>query len=107
MDNSTPTPTPDLDLMLQSAAKAEAMMKLLANARRLMILCHLVEGEKSVGQLADLVGLSQSALSQHLSKMKMLNLVKADKQGQMVFYSISNPEVEAILATLHSLYCKT
>lgn len=92
--------------MQRNAAKAEAMLKLLANAKRLMILCYLVKGEKSVGQLAALVGLSHSAISQHLAKMRDQELVEADKQGQMVFYRISNPEVEAILSTLYLIYCK-
>lgn len=95
-----------LEVMQRNAAKAEAMLKLLANAKRLMILCHLVKGEKSVGQLADLVGLSPSALSQHLAKMRDLKMVEADKRGQMVYYHISNPEVEAILSTLYLIYCK-
>lgn len=95
-----------LEVMQRNAAKAEAMLKLLANAKRLMILCHLVKGEKSVGELADLVGLSSSALSQHLAKMRDLKMVEPDKQGQMVYYRISNPEVEAILSTLYLIYCK-
>lgn len=95
-----------LEVMQKNAARAEAMLKLLANAKRLMILCHLVKGEKSVGQLADLVGLSQSALSQHLARMRDLEIVEADKKGQMVYYRISTPEVEAILSTLYLIYCK-
>ena len=95
-----------LDVMQRNAAKAEAMLKLLANAKRLMILCHLVKGEKSVGQLSDLVGISQSALSQHLAKMRGLNMVESHKNGQMVYYRISNHEVEAILSTLYLIYCK-
>ncbi len=95
-----------LEVMQHNAAKAEAMLKLLANAKRLMILCHLVKGEKSVGQLADLVDLSHSALSQHLAKMRDLKIVESDKQGQMVYYRISNHEVEAILSTLYLIYCK-
>ncbi|MDP3533209.1 MAG: metalloregulator ArsR/SmtB family transcription factor [Alphaproteobacteria bacterium] len=95
-----------LEVMQRNAAKAESMLKLLANSKRLMILCHLVKGKKSVGQLADLVGLSSSALSQHLAKMRDLKMVEADKQGQMVYYHINNPEVEAILSTLYLIYCK-
>ena len=95
-----------LEVMQRNAAKAEAMLKMLANAKRLMILCHLVKGEKSVGQLADMVGLSQSALSQHLAKMRLQGLVESNKQGQMVYYRIENPEVEAILSTLYLIYCK-
>lgn len=97
---------PSLIVMQRNAAKAEAMLKLLANAKRLMVLCHLVKGEKSVGQLADIVNLSQSALSQHLAKMREQELVIADKRGQMVYYRIGSPEVEAILSTLYLVYCK-
>jgi len=96
----------NIEVMQRNAAKAEAMLKLLANANRLMMLCHLIKGEKSVGQLSDLVGLSQSALSQHLAKMRDQGLVEADKHGQMVYYRIANPEVEAILSTLYLIYCK-
>lgn len=95
-----------LDVMQRNAAKAEAMLKLLANARRLMILCHLVKGAQPVGKLAELVGLSQSALSQHLAKMRDLGIVGTNKQGKMVYYQIDNPEVEAILSTLYLIYCK-
>jgi len=95
-----------IETMQRNAAKAEAMLKLLANAKRLMILCHLVKGEKSVGQLADLVELSSSALSQHLAKMREQGLVDSNKQGQMVYYRVTNPEVEAILSTLYLIYCK-
>ncbi|HEU5047578.1 MAG TPA: metalloregulator ArsR/SmtB family transcription factor [Rickettsiales bacterium] len=95
-----------MEAMQRNAAKAEAMLKLLANAKRLMILCHLVKGEKSVGQLVEIIGLSQSALSQHLARMRDQGLVEADKQGQMVFYRICNPEVEAILSTLYLIYCR-
>ena len=97
---------PGLEVMQRNAAKAEAMLKLLANAKRLMILCHLVKHEKSVGELAELVGLSQSALSQHLARMREQDIVETNKEGQMVYYRISNPEVEAILSTLYLIYCK-
>lgn len=95
-----------LEVMQRNAVKAEAMLKLLANAKRLMILCHLVKGDKSVGHLSDLIGISPSALSQHLTRMRNLNIVEADKKGQMVYYRISNPEVEAILSTLYLIYCR-
>jgi len=81
------------------------MLKQLANARRLMILCRLVEGEETVLNLAAQVGLSQSALSQHLIKLKSEGLVSSEKRGQKVFYKISEPSVQKILAVLHSIYC--
>ena len=97
---------PRIDQMQRNAGQAEAMLKLLANARRLMILCHLVKGGKSVGQLADLVGLSHSALSQHLAKMRALGMVEATRHGQEVYYRISDPNAEALLSTLYLIYCK-
>lgn len=95
-----------IDMMQRNAGQAEAMLKLLANANRLMVLCHLVKGGKTVGQLADLVGLSDSALSQHLAKMRAAGLVKADRHGQEMFYRISDPNAEALLSTLYLIYCK-
>jgi DNA-binding transcriptional ArsR family regulator len=96
----------NIETMKRNASKAASLLKLLANAKRLMILCHLVKGEKSVGELAELVDLSSSALSQHLAKMRQLNILDARKQGQTVFYKICNFEVEAILMTLYLIYCK-
>lgn len=93
-------------VMQRNAEKAEALLKLLANARRLMILCHLVKGEKTVGELEELIDLSQSALSQHLAKLREHSVVECEKRGQMVYYNISNPEVEAMLGTLYLMYCK-
>ncbi len=92
--------------MQRNAAKAEGMLKQLANAKRLMILCSLVGGEKSVGELAEIVGLSSSALSQHLAKMREAKLVDAEKRGQMVYYRISSMEAQALLSTLYLIYCK-
>jgi DNA-binding transcriptional ArsR family regulator len=90
----------------ENAKKAEAMLKILANQKRLIILCHLSDGRKSAGELTKLVKLSHSALSQHLSKMKNLNLVEDAKEGQEVFYSIKSYEVRAILSTLYLIYCR-
>ena len=103
---ATKNKSSDLQNMQKNSKKAEAMMKILANAKRLMILCHLIKGEKTVGELVELVSLSHSALSQHLAKMRALNLVETDKRGQEVFYRIESREVEAILSTLYLIYCK-
>lgn len=96
----------DLAMMQRNAAKAEALLKLLGNSKRLLILCHLLKAERPVGELAERVGLSHSALSQHLAKMRQLKVVKTRKHGQMVYYRIASPEAEAILATLYRLYCR-
>lgn len=88
------------------AAQAAAMLKALANEKRLMILCKLLElGEMGVMALSAEVGLSQSALSQHLAKMRDENIVGFRRDGQSVFYHVADPEVTRILATLKSIYC--
>jgi len=92
--------------MKENACKAEAILKQLANSKRLLILCSLLAGEKNVGDLAELVDLSQSALSQHLAKMRKAGLVEHEKCGQMVFYRISSMEAHALLSTLYLIYCK-
>ncbi|PZW50486.1 ArsR family transcriptional regulator [Humitalea rosea] len=81
------------------------MLTAMANAKRLMVLCHLLEGEKSVGQLAELVGLAPAALSQHLARMRDLRLVETRRDGQTIYYRLSSAEVEAMLETLYRLYC--
>lgn len=98
--------TPSMESMEQNAASAEKLLKLLANRHRLMILCNLVEQERSVTELIDIVGLSQSAVSQHLAKLKQEGVVSADKSGQQVFYRLASMEVNALLSTLYLIYCK-
>lgn len=88
------------------AADAVAVLKSIAHEGRLLVLCYLGEaGELSVGQLADRVGLSQSALSQHLAKLRAEGLVATRKQAQTVHYRIAEPKVTTLLAVLHDLYC--
>lgn len=103
---STENTTDSLAGMERNAKKAEAMLKVLANAKRLMILCHLVQSEKTVSEIADFSGLSQSAVSQHLAKMRAAELVEADKRGKEVYYRVGSPEVNAILSTLYLIYCR-
>jgi len=90
----------------RKAAGVAGLLGALANERRLMILCRLVEwGEANVGSLADAVGLSQSALSQHLAKMRQEGLVAFRRDGQTLWYRIADPRVEELFATLHRLFC--
>jgi len=96
----------NLEVMKKNSLKAEKMLKLLANSKRLLILCNLLRNECSVNELSELVGLSQSALSQHLAKMRQEGLVVTNKQGTTSYYRINKPEVEAILSTLYLIYCK-
>jgi DNA-binding transcriptional ArsR family regulator len=93
------------DLLETKARRVSTLLKAMGNERRLMILCHLVEGEKSVGVLEGLVGLSQSALSQHLARLRRDRFVRTRRQAQTIFYSIDSPEVLTVMRTLYTLYC--
>lgn len=96
----------DIDRMQVSAASASAFLQSIANEKRLLTLCHLVDGEKSVGALADLVGLSQSALSQHLTRLRRSALVATRRDGQTIYYRIADPRVQAVIALLYEQFCK-
>jgi DNA-binding transcriptional ArsR family regulator len=72
----------------------------------LLILCTLLEGERSVGDLVDTVGLSQSALSQHLARLRRDGLVRTRRASQTIYYRVAGAEAPAVLATLHSIYCR-
>lgn len=91
--------------MEEKAEEAARLLATLANSKRLLALCHLLQGEKSVGQLAELVDLSQSALSQHLARLRDLEIVETRREAQTVYYRLSSTEVAAILETLYSLFC--
>ena len=96
-----------IEEMEQGADKAVSLLKAMANHHRLIIFCCLLCGELSDGELNQKIGLSQSALSQHLALLRRDHLVKTRKEAQTVYYSLSSAEVEAIIATLHNLYCST
>ena len=88
-------------------AEATAVLRLLSNADRLKVLCHLaVEGELSVGQLLERIDLSPSALSQHLAKLRGEELVSTRKERQTIHYRVARQDVLEILEVLHRLYCK-
>ena len=91
----------------KKAEGVATLLKAMGNARHLMVLCKLVEhGEMTVGDLANEVALSQSALSQHLAKMRDEGLVAYRRERQTLWYRILDPRTETMLATLYQLYCK-
>lgn len=98
-------PSMDPSALQQKAGQASRLLKSLANERRLLIMCYLSQGEKSVGELEPMVGLSQSALSQHLARLRREHLVKTRRDAQTIFYSISSEESQAVLGTLYDIYC--
>ncbi len=89
-----------------NAREASRLLKALSNENRLLIMCQLVGGERSVGELVRLIGLSQSALSQHLAKLRHDSLVRTRRDAQTIYYSLASPEAEAVIATLYNLYCE-
>ncbi len=97
----------NLALFEDSAGQAARLLRVLGNERRLMILCQLAEGERSVGQLLLLVGLSQSALSQHLAKLREDGIVATRRESQMIFYRIIDPAALRVITTLAELFCPT
>lgn len=86
------------------AEEAAELLNALANKKRLMIVCHLLESEMSVNSLADAVGLSQSALSQHLAKLRALGLVATRREAQTIYYRAASQSVGAVIDTLYNIY---
>lgn len=91
--------------MANAAQKASELMKTLGHKDRLMVLCHLISGEKSVGELASLLDIPQSPLSQHLARMRKENLVSTRRDAQTIYYSISSREAAELIGLMHLLYC--
>lgn len=94
----------DAEAMARNAGAAAQLLKQLANEKRLMILCALVEGEQSVGALNAAVALSQSALSQHLARLREAGLVSTRRDGQLIYYALAGDKAPAVLQLLHVLY---
>lgn len=95
----------NLSELQESARRASALLKAMSNEHRLLILCQLLHGEKSVGELERLIGLSQSALSQHLARLRRDSLVQTRRSAQTIYYSLAGEEASAVIETLYGLYC--
>jgi len=96
---------PNLEGMQENAQKASNLLKAMSNEHRLMVLCQLLHGEKSVGELEEIIGLSQSALSQHLARLRKDDLVITRRSAQTIFYSLAGEEAKRVIETLYGLYC--
>jgi len=111
MTSATPSPDPSAAVVpgpenVQAhAADAAQLLKALGNEQRLLILCHLLDGELSVGELNQRVALSQSALSQHLALLRELGLVATRREAQNIFYSLPDGPVVRVMALLQEIYC--
>lgn len=111
----TPVPrTPDapvampatFDDMQDRAEEATNFLKALAHEGRLMILCHLVEGEKSVTELEQLLSIRQSAVSQQLARLRLEGLVDNRREGKAIYYRIADPNAARVLGLLHEMFCE-
>ncbi len=92
--------------LADAAEKASTFLKSLSNAQRLKLLCLIMEGERPVGELADQVGLAQSAVSQHLARMRQEGLIKARREGQTIFYQIADKNVGRVVKLLENIFCR-
>ena len=99
-------PTLNGEQMRERAADAAQLLKVMGNESRLAILCLLCEGERSVGQLAERIDLSQSALSQHLARLRAQRLVATRRDGQTIYYTLASREARQLIGTLYSIYCE-
>lgn len=104
MSESSPVAL-SLEEMAEHATQAADVLKSIANPNRLMILCSLIEGEKTVGAINEEVPLSQSALSQHLARLRAEKLVTSRKEGQTVHYRVNDPRIVELMSRLYELYC--
>ena len=99
--------TPDLDIeqMREAAGLATAMLRVLANEDRLLLLCQLTQGEACVSELEQLLGIRQPTLSQQLAILRTEQIVSTRREGKKIFYRVSDARAVAVLATLYGLYC--
>ena len=97
--------TKDFNLLAVQARKASDLLKALSHETRLLILCILSEGEKSVSQLEDILSMPQAAVSQQLARLRMDGLVETRREVRMVYYSIGSRDVISVVSTLYDLFC--
>ena len=102
LQNTAPA---DMADMAEHAKDAAKFLKKMANEHRLLVLCMLIDGELSVGQLNELTPLSQSSLSQHLASLREAGLVKTRRESQSIYYRLSGDEAIRIITVLHSIFC--
>jgi ArsR family transcriptional regulator len=102
-----PAGSADLDpaLLSGNVAEAAALLKALAHEGRLMTLCHLATGEKSVSELEELLGLRQAAVSQQLARLRLEGLVDARRDGKTIHYSVRDPRAARLMRVIHELFC--
>lgn len=96
----------NIDALMQQARKASDLLKALSHETRLLILCILSEGEKSVSELEEILSMPQAAVSQQLARLRFDRLVSTRRDGRMIYYSIMDQEVSSVVETLYDLFCE-
>lgn len=96
----------DIDALAVHAQAASEFLKALSHHARLVILCLLIEGEKSVSEIEQKLGLRQPAISQQLARLRADDLVQSRRDGKNIYYSVARPEVRAVIAVLYRAFCK-
>ena len=96
----------DIDAMISNAHDASGFLKALAHEARLLILCLLIEEEKSVTEIEKILRLRQPAISQQLARLRVDGLVDARREGKNIFYSLARPEIHAVIGVLHQAFCQ-
>lgn len=95
----------DMAALQRNALRGAALLKAMSNPSRLIVLCQLAEGEKSVGELEGVIHLGQSALSQHLAVLRRGRIVRTRRSGQTIYYSLAGAEAPAVLSALYQVFC--
>jgi DNA-binding transcriptional ArsR family regulator len=97
----------DINMMLANARQASEFLKALSHEVRLLILCFLIEGEKSVSEIENMLKLRQPAVSQQLARLRADGLVEARRNGKNIYYSLARTEIRDIIGVLHDAFCRT
>lgn len=100
------SPPEEMQDLRSKVGEASAFLKKLSNPDRLLVACALVEGERSVRQLEDMLGIRQPGLSQQIAELREAGLITGRKEGKQVFYRLADPRVESFIHTMHALFCK-
>jgi len=96
----------DADALIEQARQASDLLKALSHETRLLILCILSEGEKSVSELEEILSMPQAAVSQQLARLRFDRLVNTRREGRMIYYSVAGKEVSSVVETLYELFCR-
>ena len=96
----------EIEALEEKAGQASALLAAMANEKRLMILCQLLGGEKSVSELEEIMSMPQSAVSQQLARLRFDRLVTTRRDGRVIYYSIASEEVASMIESLYEFFCK-